>query len=210
MLQLYDYFRSSASFRVRIALNLKGVAYNTLPIHLVNNGGEQHSLDYQSLNPHCLVPTLKDDDKAISQSLAIIEYVDELYPEPNLLPKDPYQKALVRSFALAIIADIHPLNNLRVLRYLTDELGVTEDEKMQWYRHWLTLGLAGLEEQLNTWQCAGQFCFGDTPSLADICLVPQLYNARRFSCDLTSFPTLTQIDSHCQSLPAVKQAWPQD
>lgn len=210
MLQLYNYFRSSASFRVRIALNLKGLEYKEVPVHLLNNGGEQFSPEYQSINPQSLVPALQDGQNTITQSLAIIEYLDEIHPEPPLLPTDAYQKALARSFALVIAADTHPLNNLRVLKFLTQELGVSEEKKSQWYQHWLASGLAPLEQRLASAKHVGQFCFGDTPTLADICLVPQLYNARRFNCDISAYPTLTRIDAHCQAHPAFAKAWPQE
>lgn len=208
MLTLYDYYRSSACFRVRIALNLKNLDYQTASVHLVNNGGEQHLDNYQILNPHKLVPTLQDTDKIMTQSLAIIEYLDDCFPEPPLLPQSPYEKCLARAFALSIAADIHPLNNLRVLNYLTKQLHVSNDDKKAWYQHWVELGLNGLEKQLVSHQSAGQFCFGDTPTIADICLAPQLYNARRFNCDLSHCPTLVRIDANCQTHPAFEKAWP--
>lgn len=210
MIKLYNYYRSSASFRVRIALQLKGLEYQTIPIHLLNNGGEQFSPDYQKVNPQCLVPTLQDGEKIVSQSLAIIEYLDELYPEPPLLPNDLYQKALIRSFALHIAADLHPLNNLRVLNYLTQDLGLSEEAKIQWYQHWIAKGLISLEKTLASAEQTHDFCFGNSPTLADICLVPQMYNARRFSCELDAYPHLTRIDAHCQKHPAFVQAWPQE
>jgi maleylpyruvate isomerase len=210
MLNLYDYFRSSAAFRVRIALNLKGLSYERLPVHLVNNGGEQHSLQYKQINPQQLVPTLVDGNHVITQSLAIIEYINDIHPEPSLLPSDPYQKALVKAFALSITSDLHPLNNLRVLNYLKDELHITEEQKNAWYQHWLTLCFTALEAQLSTQPTRGKFCFGNQPSLADICLVPQMFNARRFNTDLSPYPILFDIDAHCQTLDAVKNAWPKE
>jgi len=210
MLKLYDYFRSSASFRVRIALNLKNLDYEVVPVHLVQDGGQQFSVQYQKINPHSLVPSLQDENKIVTQSLAIIEYLEDLYPTPALLPAEPFQKALVRSFALSIAADIHPLNNLRVLTYLTQEFEVTEEKKKQWYKHWIQKGLFGLEKQLQTYHTSQTFCFGDTPTLADICLVPQLYNARRFACDLSHYPTLVRIDAHCQQHSAFTKAWPME
>lgn len=210
MLKLYDYYRSSASFRVRIALNLKQLDYSAVPIHLTNHGGEQHTEQYKAINPQGLVPTLLDGQHIITQSLAIIEYVNDCYPTPPLLADDPYQRALMRSFALSIAADIHPLNNLRVLNYLTNELAITPEQKSAWYQHWITSGLSALETQLTRWKVSGRFCFGNTPSLADICLVPQLYNARRFSCSLQSYPLLTKIDAACQELDAFKAAWPEE
>ena len=179
MLTLYDYFRSSACYRVRIALNLKNLPYDVIPIHLLNNGGEQFSLDYKAVNPQSLVPALQDGDKVITQSLAIIEYLDELHPEPMLLSQDLYKKALIRAFSLVVAADMHPLNNLRVLQFLTKELAIAEEQKTQWYSHWMAKGLEALEKQLMLHNHSQPFCFGEAPSLADICLVPQLYNARR-------------------------------
>src|SRR3990167_2288649 len=210
MLKLYNYYRSSASFRVRIALNLKKIAYEDIPIHLLNNGGEHYSAEYQTINPQSLVPTLQDGEKIMTQSLAIIEYLDELQPLPPLLPSDIYHKALVRAFALNIIADMHPLNNLRVLKFLTQELDVSEEKKMHWYHHWITKGLTALEKQIVSLKLADDFCFGSSPTLADICLVPQLYNAQRFACDIIAYPTLIRIDAHCQTLSAFTDAWPQE
>lgn len=209
MLKLYDYFRSSACFRVRIALNLKNISYEKMPIHLVNNGGEQFSLDYQAINPQCLVPVLQDDEKTITQSLAIIDYLEELYPNPSLLSQDRYQKALIRSFALTVTADMHPLNNLRVLQFLTKEFGVSEEQKTKWYQHWMATGLSALEKQLALQNKSHYFCFGNTPSLADICLAPQMYNARRFLCDISAYPLLRRIDANCQQHPAFIKAWPE-
>jgi maleylacetoacetate isomerase len=210
MLQLYDYFRSSASFRVRIALNLKELVYKNIPVHLLNNGGEQNSLEYQAINPQGLVPTLQDDDKIISQSLAIIEYLEDIYPEKPLLPADAYQKAWVRSFALSIAADMHPLNNLRVLQYLIKEFRLSEEQKSSWYKHWIEKGFGALEKSLVTLKDSGDFCFGNTPTLADVCLIPQVYNARRYAFDLSAYPTISRIDAHCQTLPAFLNAWPQE
>jgi maleylacetoacetate isomerase len=209
MVELYDYFRSSASFRVRIALSLKNIEYKDIEIHLLKNGGEQHSLTYQKINSQELVPTLKNHEQYISQSLAIIEYLDEVYPEPALLPVDPHAKALVRSFALHIAADIHPLNNLRVLNFLTTNLRISEADKKTWYDHWIHTGLNALEKQLLTLP-EYKYCFGDTPTLADICLVPQMFNARRFNCDISPFKRLMAIDDHCQKHPAFQKAWPKE
>lgn len=208
MLKLFNYFRSSASFRVRIALNLKKLAYEEIPIHLVKNGGEQHSSEYQLINPQSLVPTLQDGNKTITQSLAIIEYLEDMHPTPALLPHDNYLKALVRSFALTIAADTHPLNNLRVLTYLTQELGISEDKKTRWYQHWVAKGLTPLEKILSSSEHTGDYCFGNSPTMADIFLIPQLYNARRFACDISAYPTLMRIESHCQTLSAFNNAWP--
>ena len=210
MLTLYDYFRSSASFRVRIALNLKGLEYNAIPIHLLNNGGEQNSESYLQVNPQGLVPSLLDGNRVLTQSLAIIEYLDEMHATPALLPSSPYEKALARAFALTIAADVHPLNNLRVLKYLTQTLEISEEQKNHWYQHWIAKGLSALEMQLKTQQLSGTFCFGNTPTLADICLAPQLYNARRFACPLDDYPTLVRIDANCQQHPAFIHAWPEE
>lgn len=212
MLNLYDYFRSTACFRVRIALNLKALTYEKIPIHLLNQGGEQFFAEYQAINPQNLVPTLKTQEKLITQSMAIIEYLEETYPSPSLFAnKDPYQKALIRSFALTIVADMHPLNNLRVLKYLSDEFQINDQQKSKWYQHWMQKGLVALETQLHSYhdKTAHDFCFGDQPTLADICLIPQLFNAKRFSCDLTPYPTLRRIDQYCQTIPAFIQAAPQ-
>ncbi len=209
MLILHDYFRSSACYRVRIAMQLKELNYQLIPIHLVNNGGEQFSADYLKINPHSLVPTLTHDNKTITQSLAIIEYLDETFPTSPLLPKDPYLKSLVRAFSLSIAADLHPLNNLRVLSYLTNQLKITEEQKNIWYQHWMTKGLTGLEKQLAALNTTTPFCFGDKPTMADICLVPQMYNARRFACDLTNYPALVRIDQNCRQLPAFQAASPE-
>lgn len=208
MMELYNYYRSSASFRVRIALNLKGIEYKDIPVHLINNGGEQYTAEFVKLNPHQLVPVLKDGENIITQSLAIIEYIDEICPSPALLPKDAFNKAKVRAFSLAIAADLHPLNNLRVLKYLTNTLNISEEQKNKWYQHWIHKELSALETELSINQ--HDYCFGDTPGLADIMLVPQMYNARRFSCDINLYPTLKRIDEHCQKHAAFKKAWPND
>lgn len=208
MLKLYDYFRSSACFRVRIALNLKRLNYEALPIHLLNNGGEQFSAAYQQLNPQSLVPTLEDEGNILTQSLAIIEYLEETHPTPPLLPISPLERAHIRAFALTIAADTHPLNNLRVLKYLTNEFTISEEQKTKWYQHWMSKSLHALEQQVLAANAASAFCFGATPSLADICLVPHLFNARRFNCDLTAFPTLCRIDETCQKLNAFHDARP--
>jgi maleylpyruvate isomerase len=210
MLKLYNYFRSSASFRVRIALNLKGLDYKKIPIHLVNHGGEQHSAEYAAINPQSLVPALSDNEKIITQSMAIIEYLEEKYPTPPLLPTDHYQRALVRAFSLAIAADTHPLNNLRVLNYLKDELNISEDQKNKWYQHWIAKSFSALETQLASSVYTGDYCFGNSPTMADIFLVPQMFNARRFSCDLSAYPTLTRIDAHCQQHVAFITAHPEE
>jgi len=210
MITLYDYFRSTASYRVRIALNLKGLAYDIKPVHLVKDGGEQFSKAYQQLNPQSLVPTLLDNQQVITQSLAILEYLEETYPNPPLLPTDTITRAKVRGFAQVIACDIHPLDNLRVLKYLVGEFNLTEDQKMQWYRHWLTEGLQALELLLSRRDNETLYCFTKMPSMADICLVAQLYNARRFECPLDDYPHLLGVDERCQQLEAFKKAYPAD
>jgi maleylpyruvate isomerase len=207
-MKLYSYFRSSASYRVRIALNLKGLDYEYAAVHLRRGGGEHRSADYRALNPQALVPTLVDGERVLTQSLAIIEYLEETHPQPPLLPAAPADRAHVRALAQLVACEIHPLNNLRVLGYLTGELGVSEEAKNRWYRHWVALGLQALEAQLARDPRTGRFCFGDAPGLADCCLVPQLANARRFECDLSGYPTLTRIERACLELPAFQRAAP--
>lgn len=207
-MKLYSYFRSSAAYRVRIALNLKGLAYDTVPVHLLKDGGQQFSSEYRAVNPTGLVPTLAEDGWAVGQSMAILEYLEETHPEPALLPRDPKARARVRAIAQTIACDIHPLNNLRVLRYLKHTLGVSEDAKNAWYRHWVEDGLAALETLLANSPETGRFCHGDVPTLADICLVPQMANARRFACDLSALPTLVRIDAACTEMDAFRQAAP--
>ena len=208
MRKLYGYFRSSAAFRARIALNLKGLDYEGAIIHLVKNGGEQFAPEYRALNPQALVPVLQDGDLTLTQSLAIIEYLDEVYPEPALLPATAAQRARVRSIALMIACEIHPLNNLRVLRYLVKDLKVTEARKDEWYRHWVVSGLEPLEIRLANDPATGHCCHGDVPGLADICLVPQLANARRFNIALDAFPTLLRIEQNCMALKPFQDAAP--
>lgn len=209
MMQLYSYFRSSAAYRVRIALNIKGIAYEYLGVHLLKDGGQQLSDGYRALNPSALVPTLVDADVTLGQSLAIIEYLDETHPQPPLLPADAPGRARVRAIAQAIACDTHPLNNLRVLKYLKRNLQVSDDAKNEWYRHWVGLGLAAVESMLADSSSTGRYCHGDTPGLADACLVPQIYNARRFDCDLSAFPTVVRIDEACRELPAFDLAQPE-
>jgi maleylacetoacetate isomerase len=205
-MQLYNYFRSSASFRVRIALALKGLAYDYLPVHLVKN--EQLQPSYAELSPARLVPLLKDGDTRVSQSLAIIEYLDEVHPEPPLLPGPAAERARIRSLALDIACEIHPLNNLRVLRYLVRDLGLSEDAKNGWYRHWVESGLETVERRLAHEAGTGRFCHGDAPTLADCVLVPQIFNAQRFNCRLDHVPTVMRVFDACMALPAFQQAQP--
>lgn len=208
-MKLYNYFRSSASYRVRIALQLKALPYEYVAIHLNRGGGEQFSSEFRALNPQSLVPVLEGGAEPLTQSLAILEYLDELHPEPPLLPKGAFERARVRALALTIACDIHPLNNLRVLNYLKSELGVSADAKLRWYRHWLGAGLSAFEAQLANSRYTGRFCHGDSPGLADCCLVPQLFNARRFECDLSSYPTLLAVERACNELPSFREAAPE-
>jgi maleylacetoacetate isomerase/maleylpyruvate isomerase len=208
-LKLFGYWRSSAAYRVRIALALKGIAFENIPVHLTREGGEQHAAAYRALNAQGLVPTLVDGEQAITQSLAIIEYLEETHPMPPLLPQGAAARARVRSLALAVACDIHPLNNLRVLQYLGGQFGASDAAKGEWYRHWLALGLAALETRLARESATGAFCHGDMPTLADVCLVPQLYNARRYALDLAPYPSLVAIESRCLALPAFAAAVPE-
>ena len=209
MPKLYTYFRSSAAYRVRIALALKGVAHEAIRVHLARNGGEQHSPAYRDKNPQGLVPAFElDEGTVLTQSLAIIEYLDETQPGPALLPADAVGRARVRAIAQGIACDIHPINNLRVLQYLGGQLGATQEQKDAWYGHWIATGLQGLEAMLAGHPDTDRFCHGDTPTLADCCLVPQLFNARRFNCPLDAYPTLLRIDAACAELPAFQQAAP--
>ncbi|MFL6651359.1 MAG: maleylacetoacetate isomerase [Sulfurifustaceae bacterium] len=207
-MKLHNAFRSSASYRVRIALNLKGLDYEYRPVHLSRNGGEQFTAEFRAMNPQSLVPVLQDGERFLTQSLAIIEYLDETHPQPPLLPREPVARARVRALALAIACDMHPINNLRTLNYLTKQLGVSEDAKNAWYRHWVALGFQALEAQLAGSRETGAFCHGDTPGLADCCLIPQLFNARRFQCDISAYPTLLRIEQNCNALPAFQRAAP--
>jgi maleylacetoacetate isomerase len=207
--KLYSYFRSSAAYRVRIALNLKGLPYETVPVHLTRGGGDQLTPAYRQLNPQALVPLLQDGERMLTQSLAIIEYLEEVHAQPPLLPKDPAARARVRALALAIACDLHPLNNLRVLNYLTGTMGLTDDAKQRWYRHWIAEGLGALEATLARDHETGRFCHGDAPGLADCCLIPQLANAHRFKCDVSRFPTLLKIEKSCQGLEAFRHAAPE-
>lgn len=209
-MKLFSYFRSSASYRVRIALNLKGLAYEVVPVHLLKGGGEQLAPAYRALSPDGLVPVLLDDDTglALNQSLAIVEYLEETYPTPALLPKKAADRAWVRSLALSIACDIHPLNNLRVLRYLTQELKVSEEDKNRWYRHWCEQGLAAIESVLAHDPRVGIYCFGTMPTLADCCLIPQVANAQRLQCDLSAMPTILRINAACMELESFRHASP--
>ncbi|ENU24243.1 maleylacetoacetate isomerase [Acinetobacter proteolyticus] len=204
-MKLYSYFRSSAAYRVRIALNLKALPYETEAVHLVKN--EQQLASYRALNPSQLVPTLLDQDQTFTQSLSILEYLEERYPAKALLPKDLVERAKVRAFAQSIACDIHPINNLRVLKYLQNDLAISNEQKTLWYRHWILEGFHSLEMQLQ--HSNGQFCFGSQPTFADCCLIPQVYNAKRFKIDLSAFPKIESIYQHCLTLPAFLNATPE-
>ncbi len=203
---VYDYFRSSASYRLRIALNLKGLVPEFRNIHL--GKGEQRSVEYKAVNPQGFVPYLIDGDFQLSQSLAIIEYLDDKYPNPPLMPKDVEQRAFVRQIALLIACDIHPLNNSRILTYLTDDLKVSDAVKTRWYCGWIDEGFTALETMLAARNVQSPFCVGDTPTLADICLIPQVTNANRFACALDKFPIIMDIYHRAMALPAFDRAQP--
>jgi len=205
---LYTYFRSSAAYRVRIACELKGLQPELRFVHLVKGGGHQHSLEYRALNPQGRVPFLIDGDLRLGQSLAIVEYLDETHPEPPLLPRDAAGRARVRSIALALAADVQPLQNLSVTQYLEKQFGADQARREAWVVHWITSGLTALETTLAREPATGRFCHGDAPTLADCCLVPQLFAARRFGVDPAGFPTLARIEAACQALPAFFRAAP--
>ncbi len=207
MLKLYAYWRSSASYRVRIALNLKGLAYEIVPIHLVRDGGEQLAAPYRALNPQARVPLLEDGDFRLGQSLAILEYLEARHPQPALLSGDVQRQARIRAFCQTINADIQPLQNLSVLKYLGETLQVSEEARNAWVRHWITRGLAALDAELRD-QPQTPFVFGDVPGWAECLLVPQVYAASRFGCDATQFPRLAEVAARCASLPAFQRAHP--
>ena len=201
---LHDYVRSSAAYRVRIALNLKGVDYDSRQVNLLD--GDQKSDAYRAVNPQGLVPALEIDGHLLTQSLAIMDYLDARFPEPRLVPKDPAERAHVLAMALAIACDIHPLNNLRVLKYLSGPLGVEQEHRDAWYSHWVHEGFAALETLAAP--RAGQFLFGDSPTMADVLLVPQMFNARRFNVPVEAYPTLVRVDANACALDAFARAHP--
>jgi len=204
--RLHGYYRSSASFRVRIALNLKGVSYEQIPHHLRKDA--HRAPDFLALNPQGFVPVLEADGAVLIQSLAIIEYLEERFPDPPLLPADPLERARVRALAEIVACDIHPLNNLRVLRYLRNELGHDQTTVEKWYNHWIAEGFQALEAMLASQPQTGRFCHGDTPSLADVCLIPQVVNAQNFQLDMAPFPTIRRIFTEALNLPAFARALP--
>ena len=206
-LKLYSYFRSSCSYRVRIALNLKGLDYETIPIHLVKNGGEQYSQSFHQLNPSHKVPVLVHEGRAISHSVAIIEYLEETFPEKNLFPKAPIERALVRQLCEIINSEIQPLQNLSVLQAVVNEYSFSDEQKLKWIKHWISLGFQSFEELLAK-TTGGNFCFGETPTAADCFLLPQVYNAKRFNVDMGLFPKINTIAEFCENIEAFKGAHP--
>jgi len=207
-MKLYGYWRSSAAYRVRIAMHLKGIEFESISVHLVKNGGEQHTEDYVQMNPTHLVPTLVDGDLVLNQSLSILDYLDELSAEVPLVFGDAKQKALIRALALDVACEIHPLNNLRVQQYLAKELTVSEEQKLAWTHHWMNVGFEAVEEKLS--KTKGLYCFGDQISLADICLIPQVYNAVRFKLDMSKYPNIQEVVDNCNKLPAFIDALPEN
>lgn len=206
-MKLYTYFRSSAAYRVRIALNLKQLDAEMIYVHLVKQGGEHLLKEYRELNPNALVPTLVDGQATLTQSLAILEYLDEVYPNPRILPVDAVSRSQARAIAMTIACDIHPVQNLRVLKYLTNEFHVSEEQKNAWYRHWVSLGLTAIESMVKNLP-QSTFCVGEFPTIADICLIPQLFNARRVSTDLSAMPNLLRVEENCQKILAFQHAHP--
>jgi len=204
-MKLTTYFRSTAAYRVRIALELKQVDHELLPINLFT--GEHRSDDFVKQNPDGLIPVLDTGDDYLTQSMAILEYLEESYPEPPLLPIKPVDRAFVRALAQTVASDMHPLNNLRVLKFLVNDMGLSEEKKLQWYHHWIKTGFTGLEKRLS--DSAGEFCVGNAISLADVCLIPQVYNAYRFDCPMDDYPTIRRISEHCLDLDAFAKARPE-
>lgn len=207
-MKLYEYFRSSASYRVRIALNVKGVGYESIAVDLRAAASAQRTAQFLSVNPEGLVPVLVDGERTFTQSLAIIEYLEETHPQPALLPRSPAERAQVRALALAVACDIHPLNNLRVLNYLREPLHADEPAVNSWYAHWIARGFTALEAQVKNTSGDGRCMFGKSVTLADVCLVPQMANAHRMKCDVEPYPTLRSICAHLEALPAFARAAP--
>lgn len=209
-IELCSYWRSSAAYRVRIGLNLKALPHHITPVHLVRDGGQQHSEAYAALNPQELVPTLRHGSCVLYQSMAILEYLEEVFPDAPLLPDDAPGRARVRALAQLVACDIHPLNNLRVMQFFSDTWSVPQPEREDWTRHWMRVGFDAMERMLVESVETGRFCHGDVPGLADCCLVPQLYNARRFRLALDAYPTLVRIEAACLALPAFDAARPEN
>jgi len=207
-MKLYGYWRSSAAYRVRIALHLKGLEFESIPVHLVKNGGEQHSDAYIELNPTHLVPTFVDQDVTLHQSIAIVEYLDDKFPTVAIYPKDSIVKAKVKALALDVACEIHPVNNLRVQQYLTQQFSLQESDKLTWSHHWMNIGFMAIEQQLK--ENSGKYSFGDEITMADICLVPQVYNANRFNLDMAEFPNIARVADNCNQHPAFIAALPEN
>lgn len=208
-LQLFSYWRSSAAYRVRIGLNLKGLPYEIVPVHLLRDGGEQHAESYRAVNPQGLVPMLKHGNRNLRQSMAILEYLDETWPTPALLPSPARERQRVRAISQAVACEIHPLNNLRVMQYFERTWQVPQSERDEWTRHWIADGFMAIETMLTDHPATGRFCEGDIPSMADCCLIPQVYNARRFGVSMDIFPTIARIEQACLALPAFDAARPE-
>lgn len=208
-MKLYDYYRSSACYRVRIALGIKNIPYEKIEIHLVNNGGEQNSPSYHKINPQGLVPSIEINGHIISQSLAIIDYLEEVYPGVPLLPEDPFIRASIKSLALIVACDMHPLNNLRVLNQLKERFKADQTQITDWYHHWLKAGFDAFEEQLNLLERTKPLCYGNKITLADICLIPQVYNAKRFNFPMEHYPLINSINDYCLSMPEFQKAAPE-
>jgi maleylacetoacetate isomerase len=207
-LTLYSYYRSSAAYRVRIVLNIKGLEYNAIPVDLLNIG--ENDGEYRDVNPQGFVPTLRDIQRLFHQSLAISEYLEETYPEIPILPSLARDRAQVRVLSQMVACDIHPLNNLRVQDYLREKLRASEEVIQEWYQHWIREGFEAIETLLERSMATGEFCHGDSPTLADACLVPQVYNARRHQCDVSAYPTILRIEQNCLALPAFRDAAPEN
>ncbi|MFQ3265188.1 MAG: maleylpyruvate isomerase [Colwellia sp.] len=207
-MKLYGYWRSTAAYRVRIALHLKDIAFDSISVHLIKNGGEQHSNEYSELNPHHLVPTLIDGDFSLNQSLAIIDYLEQRNTEIPLYPADIKSRAKVQALALDIACEIHPLNNLRVQQYLANSLSVTDEAKQGWLEYWMNIGFIAIESRLSS--SAGKYCFADTITVADVCLVAQVYNAHRFKVDMSAYPLINKVVNNCNDLPAFIKALPEN
>jgi maleylacetoacetate isomerase len=207
---LFSYWRSSAAYRVRIGLNLKGLAYDIMPVHLLRDGGEQHSESFRDANPQQLVPVLQHGHRMLRQSLAILEYLDEIWPSPQLLPAIARDRPRVRALAQLVAGDVHPLNNQRGLQYFENEWGVPQPERDRWMQHWIEEGFAAFEAMVYHHPSTGTFCDGDVPTIADCCLVPQVYNARRVGIDMAPYPTMVRIEQACLALPAFEAARPEN